>query len=218
MLDTHVTVVGNLVADPRLIEMDGRPPMASFRLASTPRRYDRATGQWRDGETLFTSVTCWRGLAENVTLSLKKGQSVIVHGRLMKRSYETKNGEHRESVDIDALAVGPELSRVAAVVKRIERSSSSTPFESASVSVPAADVGSDVASDVAEPQPGSEEFDPAVPVVEELELDGDADDLEDGGPELTDSEFTGHELTEEPEMAGAGAGSGGRLRGRFGIG
>jgi single-strand DNA-binding protein len=203
MLDTHVTVVGNLVADPRLIETDGRPPMASFRLASTPRRYDRATGQWRDGETLFTSVTCWRGLAENVTLSLKKGQSVIGHGRLMKRGYETKNGEHRESVDIDALAVGPELSRVAAVVKRIERSSSSTPLESAPVSEPA-----DGALDVAEPQPESEEFDAAVPVAEDLELDGDADGLEDGDPELTD----------EPELAGAGAGAGGRLRGRFGIG
>jgi hypothetical protein len=93
---------------------------------------------------------------------------------------------------------------VAAVVKRIERSSSSTPLESVPVSEPAAD-GS---SDLAEPQPDSEEFDAAVPVAEDLELDADADGLEDGDPELTD----------EPELAGVGAGAGGRLRGRFGIG
>jgi single-strand DNA-binding protein len=206
MLDTYVTVVGNLVADPRLIETAGRPPMASFRLASTPRRYDRATNEWRDGETLFTSVTCWRGLAENVTLSLKKGQSVIVHGRLMKRSYETRNGEQRESVDIDALAVGPELSRVAAVVKRIERSSSSAPLDSAPVD--SAPVEESVA-DAAEPQPESEVFDTALPVVDDPEV---VDGAGGAGADLEDDDL---ELAEEPEMVGAG--SGGRRRSRFGI-
>ena len=176
MLDTYVTVVGNLVADPRLIETDGRPPMASFRLASTPRRFDRRTGEWRDGETLFTNVTCWRGLAENVTLSLKKGHGVIVHGRLMKRGYETKTGEHRESVDIDALAVGPELSRVAAVVKRVERSSPSTPWDAAAVGesdgaqVQSAEAESGLAT-------GADEFDAAMPsLADDPEFESDSND------------------------------------------
>ena len=171
-------------------------------LASTPRRFDRRTGEWRDGETLFTNVTCWRGLAENVTLSLKKGQGVIVHGRLMKRGYETKAGEHRESVDIDALAVGPELSRVATVVKRVERSSAATPSDSPAVSAPAA---------AATPEVEPDEFDAALPVVDDPELEDDVDDGED----TDDADLA---LAEEPELAGAGAGSGGRRRSRFGIG
>ena len=121
MFDTQVTVVGNLVADPRLAETKDGQAVASFRLASTPRRFDRATGEWRDGDTLFTSVTCWRALAENVYMSLKKGTSVIVIGRLSVRPYETKDGEKRQSVDIDAMAVGPELGRATTIIKRVER-------------------------------------------------------------------------------------------------
>ena len=121
MFDTHVTVVGNLVAEPRLSHTKDGQAVASFRLASTPRRFDRATGEWRDGDTLFTSVTCWRALAENVSASLKKGCSVIVLGRLSVRPYETKEGEKRQSVDIDAIAVGTDLGRVITVIKRVER-------------------------------------------------------------------------------------------------
>jgi len=121
MFDTQVTVVGNLVAEPRMAYTKDGQPVASFRLASTPRRFDRATGEWRDGDTLFTSVTCWRALAENVYMSLKKGTSVIVIGRLSVRPYETKDGEKRQSVDIDAMAVGPELGRATTIIKRIER-------------------------------------------------------------------------------------------------
>ena len=122
MFDTQVTVVGNLVADPRLAETKDGQAVASFRLASTPRRFDRATGEWRDGDTLFTSVTCWRALAENVYMSLKKGASVIVIGRLSVRPYETKDGDKRQSVDIDAMAVGPDLGRATTIIKRVERS------------------------------------------------------------------------------------------------
>jgi len=121
MFDTHVTVVGNVVAEPRLAHTKDGHAVASFRLASTPRRLDRATGEWRDGETLFTGVTCWRALAENVVISLKKGSSVIVMGKLSIRPYETKDGDKRQSVDIDALAVGPDLGRAVAVIKRTER-------------------------------------------------------------------------------------------------
>lgn len=122
MFDTQVTVVGNLVADPRMSETKDGQQIASFRLASTPRRFDRAAGEWKDGDTLFTSVTCWRSLAENVHLSLRKGNSVIVIGRLSVRPYETREGEKRQSVDIDAMAVGPELGRATTIIKRVERS------------------------------------------------------------------------------------------------
>jgi single-strand DNA-binding protein len=121
MFDTQVTVVGNLVAEPRLAETKDGQAVASFRLASTPRRFDRGTGEWKDGDTLFTNVTCWRALAENVSVSLKKGSSVIVLGRLSVRPYETKDGDKRQSVDIDAIAVGPELGRVVTLIKRAER-------------------------------------------------------------------------------------------------
>jgi single-strand DNA-binding protein len=121
MFDTQVTVVGNLVAEPRLGYTKDGQPVASFRLASTPRRFDRAAGEWKDGDTLFTSVTCWRALAENVYMSLKKGASVIVIGRLSVRPYETKDGDKRQSVDIDAMAVGPDLGRATTIIKRVER-------------------------------------------------------------------------------------------------
>src|SRR5450432_2578205 len=121
MFDTQVTVVGNLVAEPRLSFTKDGQAVASFRLASTPRRFDRSAGEWRDGDTLFTSVTCWRALAENVSASLKKGSSVIVLGRLSVRPYETKEGDKRQSVDIDAIAVGTDLGRVITIIKRAER-------------------------------------------------------------------------------------------------
>ncbi len=121
MFDTHVTVVGNLVAEPRLAFTKDGQAVTSFRLAATPRRFDRAAGEWRDGETLFTNVTCWRALAENVAASLKKGSAAIVMGRLSVRPYETRDGDQRQSVEIDALAVGSELGRAITIVKRAER-------------------------------------------------------------------------------------------------
>ena len=126
MFDTQVTVVGNLVAEPRISYLKDGQPVASFRLASTPRRFDRSTSEWKDGDTLFTSVTCWRALAENVFQSLKKGNSVIVIGRLSVRPYETKDGDKRQSVDIDAMAVGPDLGRATTIIKRAERTAQST--------------------------------------------------------------------------------------------
>ena len=137
MFDTQVTVVGNLVAEPRLAETKDGQAVASFRLASTPRRFDRGTGEWKDGDTLFTNVTCWRTLAENVYMSLKKGAAVIVIGRLSVRPYETKDGDKRQSVDIDAMAVGPDLGRAPTIIKRVERTAQ-PPIEAGSA-VPSAD-------------------------------------------------------------------------------
>jgi single-strand DNA-binding protein len=134
MLDTQITMIGNLVADPRIIKTVSGHHFTTFRIASTPRRFDRGSGVWRDGETLFASVTCWRALAENAAATLKKGHGVIVIGRLSQREYETKDGEKRQPVEIDAVAIGPDLARAVAIVKRADRSLSAVPSESTAVS------------------------------------------------------------------------------------
>jgi single-strand DNA-binding protein len=122
MMDTQVTVVGNVVTDPKLTMTKDKQPFTTFRIASTPRRFDRGTGEWRDGDTNFLSVICWRGLAENTATCVKKGQAVIVVGRLLIRQFETKDGEKRQTTEIDAAAIGPDLGRVVAIIRRAERS------------------------------------------------------------------------------------------------
>ena len=121
MNETLVTVVGRVVNDPALRVTSGGARVASFRVASTERRYDRATGGWRDGDTVFWQVSCWRRAADNVVDSLVKGQPVVVHGRLRERSYEV-DGQRRTSLEIDASTVGHDLSRgVAQFRKTVHR-------------------------------------------------------------------------------------------------
>lgn len=93
--DTNITVVGNIVADPELRFTPSGAAVANFRIASTPRSFNRQTNQWEDGEALFLTVNVWRQAAENVAESLSKGMRVIVTGRLKQRSYETREGEKR---------------------------------------------------------------------------------------------------------------------------
>jgi single-strand DNA-binding protein len=110
MKETLVTVVGNVVTDPTLRVTSGGAKVTKFRLASTERRYDKVTGGWRDGDTIFWWVSCWRRAAENVADSLAKGQPVVVHGRLRENRYEVE-GQPRTSLEIDASTVGHDLSR-----------------------------------------------------------------------------------------------------------
>ena len=84
--ETPITVVGNLVADPELRYTPSGAPVANFRVASTPRRYDSQTNQWVDGDAMFLTCNVWRQAAENAAESLKKGMRVIVNGRLRQRS------------------------------------------------------------------------------------------------------------------------------------
>src|SRR5690625_1773607 len=99
--ETLVTVVGNLTADPELRFTNSGVALASFTVASTPRSFDRQSGEWRDGEALFLRCTVWREYAENVASSLTKGARVIVQGHLTQRSFETKDGEKRTSYELD---------------------------------------------------------------------------------------------------------------------
>jgi single-strand DNA-binding protein len=111
MNETMVTVVGHVATDPTLRTTAGGARVASFRLASTERRFDRGTGGWRDGNTTFYTVTSWRNMGENVCDSVEKGQPVLVHGRLRDSSYEGKDGQRRTVLEVEAFAVGHDLSR-----------------------------------------------------------------------------------------------------------
>jgi single-strand DNA-binding protein len=120
MNEITVTVVGNLASDVRLHELRSRTPMASFRLASCARVFDRARNEWGDGPTSYFSVFCWNALAENVTSSLSKGQPVVVTGRLTTRAWE-QEGRHGTSLEIKAFAVGHDLSRGTGTFRRRSR-------------------------------------------------------------------------------------------------
>ena len=120
--ETTITVVGNLCDDPELRYTPSGAAVAKFRLASTPRTFDKATSEWKDGEPLFLACTVWRQMAENVAESLTKGTRVIVSGRLKQRSYETREGEKRTVVELDVDEVGPSLKYATAKVQRMQRS------------------------------------------------------------------------------------------------
>lgn len=121
MNDTWVTVVGNLATEPAARTTAGGVPVLTLRVATTPRRRDGVTGEWKDAETAFLTVTCWRALAEHVGRSLHKGDPVVVHGRLLHRSYETPQGERRSSTEVEASVLGPDLSRGTAPFARAGR-------------------------------------------------------------------------------------------------
>ena len=119
--ETTITVIGNLVDDPELRFTPSGAPVANFRIASTPRTFDRQSNEWKDGDTLFLSCAVWRQAAENVAESLQKGMRVVVQGRLKQRQYETREGEKRTVVELDVDEVGPSLKYATAKVSRTTR-------------------------------------------------------------------------------------------------
>jgi single-strand DNA-binding protein len=119
--DAIITVVGFVAAEPHYEVLASGTPLLSMRIGSTPRRYDRDLGQWRDEEPMFMTATCWRSLADNLQASeLKRGDPVIVTGRLRIREY-TKDGQRRFSAQIEATTVGHDLSRGIARYQRSQR-------------------------------------------------------------------------------------------------
>jgi single-strand DNA-binding protein len=120
--DTPITIVGNLVADPELRFTSSGQPVASFRVASTPRYLDKDSGEWKDGDSLFLTCNAWRQMAENVAESLTRGTRVIVSGRLRQRSFETSQGEKRTVFEVEVDDVGPSLRNASAKVTKAERS------------------------------------------------------------------------------------------------
>jgi single-strand DNA-binding protein len=120
--ETVITIVGNLVDDPELRFTPSGAAVANFRIASTPRTFDRQSNEWKDGEALFLSCAVWRQAAENVAESLQRGMRVIVQGRLKARSFETREGEKRTVFEIDVDEVGPSLKYATAKVAKTSRS------------------------------------------------------------------------------------------------
>jgi single-strand DNA-binding protein len=119
--ETVITVVGNLVDDPELRFTPSGAAVANFRIASTPRTFDRQANEWKDGDALFLSCSVWRQAAENVAESLTKGMRVVVQGRLRQRSYEDREGQRRTVVELEVDEVGPSLRYATAKVTRASR-------------------------------------------------------------------------------------------------
>ncbi|MFF8380280.1 single-stranded DNA-binding protein [Streptomyces sp. NPDC015661] len=116
--ETVITVVGNLVDDPELRFTPSGAAVAKFRIASTPRTFDRQTNEWKDGESLFLTCSVWRQAAENVAESLQRGMRVVVQGRLKQRSYEDREGVKRTVYELDVEEVGPSLKNATAKVTK----------------------------------------------------------------------------------------------------
>ena len=124
--ETTLTVVGNLTGDPELRFTPAGHAVADFTVASTPRNYDRDTGQWRDGEPLFLRCTAWRQLAEHTAESLTKGTRVIVTGRLRQRSFELTEGGTRTVTELDVDDLGPSLRHSTAQVTKTTRTTTTS--------------------------------------------------------------------------------------------
>lgn len=120
--DTILTIVGNLVEDPQLRYTPTGNAVCNFRIASTPRFFDKQANEYKDGDSLFLTCNVWRQPAENCAESLQRGMRVIVTGRLRQRSYETKENEKRTVYEIEVDEVGPSLRSASAKVTKMARS------------------------------------------------------------------------------------------------
>ena len=120
--DTYITVVGNLTADPEVRTTSNGGTVADLTIASTPRQFDRNSGQWEDGETLFLRCSAWdtqyHPTASNIQSSLSKGMRVIAQGRLVQRSYQDRDGNNRTVMEMRLDEIGPALTRNTAQVTR----------------------------------------------------------------------------------------------------
>ena len=137
--ETVITVIGNLTSDPELRYTQNGLAVANFTIASTPKVWDKQAGEFKDGDALFLRASVWREFAEHVAGSLTKGSRVIAMGQLKQRSFETKEGEKRTSIELDIDSIGPDLRYATAQVTRVTRTGSPAPAaEQWAASTPAA--------------------------------------------------------------------------------
>ena len=120
-MDSYVTVQGNLTADPVPRTTASGATVVRLRVASNSRRFDRSTGEYRDGDPMYIDVSCWRTLGGHVLASLRKGDSVVVVGKLLFREYDDSSGNHKTRHELDAIAVGPDLNRCPVDIRRPSR-------------------------------------------------------------------------------------------------
>lgn len=121
MLDSQVTLIGNVVAEPELRFAASGVPRALLRVATNSRFYDRTAGEWREHPPVFLGVVCWRSLAANVSASVRKGDRVVVVGRLRQRSYDS-DGVRHTLYEVDAETVAADLSRCEVSIRKVARS------------------------------------------------------------------------------------------------
>ena len=119
----EITIIGNLVEDPALKYTPNGVAVCNFKVAQTPRTFDKQSNEWKDGDAIFMPCSIWREAAENVSESFKRGDRVIVTGRLKQRSFETKEGDKRSVIELDAEEVGASVKYATATIKRAEKSS-----------------------------------------------------------------------------------------------
>jgi single-strand DNA-binding protein len=145
--ETVLTLTGNLTDNPDLRFTQSGTAMCKFAVASTPRVFDKQSGQYKDGDPLFLSCTAWRELAENIAGSLAKGARVVVTGRLRLSRWETETGEKRSMMQLDVDDAGPSLRFATATVRKLTRATApdepavDDPWASASPTRPAGNGG-----------------------------------------------------------------------------
>ena len=123
--EAQLSMTGYVATQPAFWTTTSGATKVSMRVAWTPRHIDRVTGEWTDGHTSYLTVICWRKLADNVALCIRKGDPVVVKGRLSVRNYE-KDGTTRTAVEVDASSIGHDMSRGAAHFQRTKRAPGET--------------------------------------------------------------------------------------------
>jgi single-strand DNA-binding protein len=129
--DANIDLAGFVASEPSFKRLPTGTSTAKLRVAYTERRLNRETGEWGDGPTSFVTVLCWRTLADNVAVCLRKGEPVLVRGRLRVREYEGKDGSRGTETEVDASSIGHDLSRGVAHFSRTRRAPGETAAESA---------------------------------------------------------------------------------------
>jgi single-strand DNA-binding protein len=175
--EAHVILSGRVANDPQYRMVGNDVPRLSMRVVWTTRRMDSATGEWVDGNTSGVNVTCWRKLAENLNVCLRKGDPVLVRGKLEVRPYVGKDGQPKTAVDVDAITVGPDLTRGVAHFLRVSAMAGKTAAQQAAELAEgeydaAAPGGDDGAAGLADGETADETFDDSA--IEALVKDTDS--------------------------------------------
>lgn len=124
--ETPITIIGNLTDEPELRFTPSGAALAKFTVASTPRAYDKASGQWQDGTAMFLRCTAWRDLAQHIADSLAKGTRVVVSGRLRQHNWQNDQGENRSMLNLEVDDIGPSLRFATTKVERVQRKNPAT--------------------------------------------------------------------------------------------
>lgn len=143
MNEAQVVLAGYVAREPRFRKTHNGYSYTSLRVGYTPRRMDRDSGEWSDGGTSFVTVFCWRGLAENVAMCVRKGDPVLVKGKLQVRPYTDKAGASRVAVEVEASSIGHDLTRGVAMFQRALRPAGETALERAAGVAPPGEAGAD---------------------------------------------------------------------------